>query len=124
MAAAFLAGAAGQLAVYLALVSGSNDVRLAVGNGAVTILALLALAPTTASHHPRRLAWILLALGLTAAGLVVQRSGLAAGSSTTTTSATCSRPRRCGPSTAPACSFATGRTFRTQTSAPARAKKP
>ena len=74
-----LAGAAGQLAVYLALVSVSNDVRLAVGNGAVTILALLALAPTTASHHPRRLSWILLALGLTAVGLVVQRSGLAAG---------------------------------------------
>ena len=75
----FLAAAAGQLAVYLALVSHSNDVRLAVGNGAVTILALLTLAPTTASRHPRRLGWILLALGLTAAGLVVQRSGLAAG---------------------------------------------
>jgi len=74
-----LAGAAGQLTVYLALVSVSNDVRLAVGNGAVTILALLGLAPTTAFRHPRRLAWILLALGLTAAGLVVQRSGLAAG---------------------------------------------
>jgi len=76
---AFLAGAAGQLALYVALVSVSNDVRLAVGNGAVTILALLTLAPTTASRHPRRLGWILLALGLTAAGLVVQRSGLAAG---------------------------------------------
>jgi hypothetical protein len=76
---AFLAGAAGQLAVYLTLVSGSNDVRLAVWNGAVTIVALLALAPTTASRDPGRLAWILLALGLTAAGLVVQRSGLAAG---------------------------------------------
>jgi MFS family permease len=76
---AFLAGAAGQLAVYLALVSGSNDVRLAVWNGAVTILALLALAPAAASHAPRRLAWILLALGLSAAGLVVQRSELAAG---------------------------------------------
>ena len=59
--------------------SRSNDVRLAVGNGALTILALLALAPTTASRHPRRLAWILLALGLMAAALVVQRSGLAAG---------------------------------------------
>ena len=76
---AFLAGAAGQLALYVALVSVSNDVRLAVGNGAVTILALLTLAPTTASRHPRRLGWILLALGLTAAGLVVQRSGLGAG---------------------------------------------
>jgi hypothetical protein len=69
----------GQLAVYLALVSVSNDVRLAVGNGAVTILALLTLAPATASHHPRRLGWILLALGLTTAGLLAQRSGLAAG---------------------------------------------
>jgi MFS family permease len=76
---AFLAGAAGQLAVYLALVSGSDDVRLAVWNGAVTILALLALAPATASHAPRCLAWILLALGLMAAALAVQRSGLAAG---------------------------------------------
>ena len=74
-----LAGAAGQLAVYLALVSHSNDVRIAVGNGALTILALLAMAPTTASRHPRRLGWILLGLGLMAAALVVQRSGLAAG---------------------------------------------
>lgn len=76
---AFLAGAAGQLAVSLALVSRSNDVRIAVANGALTILGLLALAPLTASHHPRRLGWTLLALGLMAAALVVQRSGLAAG---------------------------------------------
>jgi hypothetical protein len=75
----FLAGSAVQLAVYLFLVSGSNDVRLAVWNGAATILALLALVLATASQAPRRLAWILLALGLSAAGLAVQRSGLAAG---------------------------------------------
>jgi hypothetical protein len=76
---ALLAGTAGQLAVYLVLVSGSNDVRLAVGNGAVTIVALLALALATASRDPRRLVWILLALGLSAAGLAVQRAGLTAG---------------------------------------------
>ncbi len=74
-----LAGAAGQLAFYLALVAGSNDVRLAVWNGAITIVVLLGLVLATASHDPRRLAWILLALGLSAAGLAVQRSGLTVG---------------------------------------------
>jgi hypothetical protein len=74
---AFLAGTAGQLAVYLA-VSGSDDVRLAVWNGAVTILAVLALALATASHDSGRLAWILLALGLSAAGLAAQRAGVTA----------------------------------------------
>ena len=73
-----LAGAAGQLAVYLGLVSGSDDVRLAVGNGAVTIVALLALVVATATHDGRRLVWILLALGLSAAGLAAQRAGLTA----------------------------------------------
>jgi hypothetical protein len=76
---ALLAGAAGHLVVYLALVSGSNDVRLAVWNGAATILALLALTLATASQAPRRVAWILLALVLSAAGLAVQRTGVAAG---------------------------------------------
>lgn len=74
---AFLAGAAGQLAVYLALVSASNDVRLAVWNGAVTIVVVLALALATASQDSRRIGWILLALGLSAAGLAAQRSGIA-----------------------------------------------
>lgn len=74
---ALLTGTAAQLALYLALVAGSNDVRLAVWNGAITIVALLGLVLATASHDPRRLAWILLALGLSAAGLAVQRSGLA-----------------------------------------------
>jgi uncharacterized membrane protein len=73
---ALLAAAAGQLAVYLALVSRSDDVRLAVWNGAVTILAVLALALATTGHDPRRLAWILLALGLSAAGLAAQRAGI------------------------------------------------
>jgi hypothetical protein len=76
--AALLAGAAGQLAVYLGLVSGSNDIRLAVGNGAATIVALLALTVATATHDRRRLVWILLALALSAAGLVAQRTGLTA----------------------------------------------
>ena len=71
---ALLAGAAAQLAVYLVLVSRSDDTRLAVGNGAVTIVALLALALGTAGRDPRRLAWILLGLGLSAAGLVAQRT--------------------------------------------------
>jgi MFS family permease len=75
---ALLAGAAGQLAVYLALVSRSDDVRLAVWNGAVTILAVLALALATAFHDSHRLAWILLALGLSAAGLAAQRAGVTA----------------------------------------------
>jgi hypothetical protein len=74
-----LAGTAGQLGVYLLLVSSSNDVRIAVGNGVLTILALLALVVATAAQAPERLAFILLALGLSAAALVVQRTGLAAG---------------------------------------------
>jgi len=76
--AALLAGATGQLVVYLALVSRSDDVRHVVWNGAVTIVALLALALATAFRAPCRLAWILLALGLSAAGLVVQRTALKA----------------------------------------------
>ena len=74
---ACLAGAAGQLAVYLALVSGSDDIRYAVWNGALTIVAILALAIATALHDSRRLAFILLALGLSAAGLAAQRTGVA-----------------------------------------------
>jgi hypothetical protein len=74
-----LAAVAGQLVVYLLLASGTNDVRLAVGNGALTILALLVLVLATAFHAPRRLAFIVLALGLSAAALFVQRTGLAAG---------------------------------------------
>ncbi len=75
---AFLAGTAGQLTVYLALVSASDDVRLAVWNGAATIVLLLALVFATASHDRRRLAWILIGLGLSAAGLLAQRAGIAA----------------------------------------------
>lgn len=75
---AFLAGAAGQLAVYLALVSGRADIRLAVWNGVVTIVAVLALALGAAVQDAPRLAWILLALGLSGAGLAAQQARVAA----------------------------------------------
>lgn len=74
---ALLGVAAGQLAVYLALVSVSNDVRLSVWNGAVTILIVLALAVSDASRDSRRLTWILLGLGLSGLGLAAQQSGIA-----------------------------------------------
>jgi hypothetical protein len=65
---ALLAGAAGQLAGYVVLVSRRDDVAVAVWNGAATILAVLAL------RDVRRLGWVLLALGLSAAGLAAQRA--------------------------------------------------
>jgi hypothetical protein len=68
-----------QLGIYLALAAGTSDVRLAVWNGAVTIVAFLVLALSTGSRDPGRLAWILLALGLSAFALAVQRSGLRIG---------------------------------------------
>jgi hypothetical protein len=71
-----LAGAAAQLAGYLAVVSGSDDIRHAVWNGAATILVVLALALASARHDSGRLGWILLALGLSAAGLGAQRAGV------------------------------------------------
>jgi hypothetical protein len=74
---AFLAAAAGQVVAYLALVSGSDDMRNAVWNGVVTILAVLALALATAFHDARRLAWILLALGLSVAGLAAYHARFA-----------------------------------------------
>jgi hypothetical protein len=73
---ALLAAAVAQFAVYLVLVSGSDDTGLAVWNGAATIVVLLALALATAGSDPRRLGWILLGLGLSAAGLVAQRAGV------------------------------------------------
>ena len=75
---ALLAAAAAQLAAYLAVVSGSDDIRHAVWNATATILAVLALALASARHDSRRLAWILLALGLSAAGLGAQRAGVSA----------------------------------------------
>ncbi|HSD29032.1 MAG TPA: hypothetical protein VLL75_17160 [Vicinamibacteria bacterium] len=75
---ACLAATAGTLAIYLALVSRSDDVRLAVGHGALAILAALALA-LTRPDDARRLGGILLALGASAAGLAAQRSGVGAG---------------------------------------------
>ena len=71
-----LAGAAAQLAGYLAVVSGSDDIRHAVWNGAATIFVVLALALASARHDSGRLGWVLLALGLSAAGLGAQRAGV------------------------------------------------
>jgi hypothetical protein len=73
-----LAGAAGQLAAYLGVVSTSDDVRNAVWNGALTILALVAVALAAARRDARGLGWILLGLGLSAAGLAAQRAGVTA----------------------------------------------
>ena len=69
-----LSGTTGQLAVYLALVSRSDDVRIAVWNGVATILVVLALALGRVRDDSPRFAWLLLALALSAAGLGVQRS--------------------------------------------------
>ncbi len=76
---AALAAAAGQLAIYLGLVSVSNDVRLAIWNGAATIVVVLVLALAAASRDPGRLGFLLLGLGLAAAGLVAQRAGVSIG---------------------------------------------
>lgn len=74
-----LAAAAGELALYLAVVTVSDDVRHAVGNAAATILAVLALALASARRDPRRLGWMLLGLGLAAAGLAAQRGPVSLG---------------------------------------------
>jgi hypothetical protein len=65
------------MALYLCLVWGSDDIRHAVWNGAATILAVLALALATALQDSRRLAGIVLALVLSAAGLAAQRTRVA-----------------------------------------------
>jgi hypothetical protein len=75
---AALAAAGLQLGTYLALVSVSSDVRLAVWNGAVTIAGILVLALAAGRRDPGLLALVLLALALSAAALAVQRSGVGA----------------------------------------------
>ena len=72
-----LVAAAIQLAVYGALVARSNDITLTATYGAVTIVALLALGLVTARRDPERLAWLLLALALSAAGIAAQRARVA-----------------------------------------------
>ena len=74
--AILLAVATGQLASYLVVAFGSDDIRPAVWNGAVTIVLMLALTLAAAGRSRSRLAWVLLGLGLAAAGLGAQRSGL------------------------------------------------
>ncbi len=73
-----IVAAAGELAAYLAVVATSDDIRNAVWNGALTIVALLTVALAAAVRDARGLGWILLGLGLSAAGLAAQRAGFAA----------------------------------------------
>ena len=72
-----LAVTAAKLAFYLAIVTRSGLTRDAVGDAAVTILLLLALALAAARRDPHLLGWMLLAMGIAAVGLAVQVSGLA-----------------------------------------------
>jgi hypothetical protein len=73
-----LAGTAVELAAYLAVVSMRDDVRHAVWHGALVIVAVLAVELASTPRDTRRLGWVLLGLGLAAAGLVAQRAGVAA----------------------------------------------
>lgn len=71
-----LAAAGGQLTLYLAIASGSDDIRPTVWNAAVTIVLTLALTLAGAGRDRARVGWVLLGLGLAAAGLAAQRSSL------------------------------------------------
>ena len=53
--------------------------RQVVWNGALTIVVILALAVARARQEPQRLAWLALALGLSAASLLVQRTSVSLG---------------------------------------------
>jgi hypothetical protein len=68
-----LVASAGQLVVQLLLVARSNDIRVAACNGAATIAVLLVLGVAGVRGHGSRLAWLALALGLSAAGIAAQR---------------------------------------------------
>ena len=68
--------AAAQLVGCLALASRGPTVSDVVWNGTLTIVVILALAVAGARQEPQRLAWLLLALGLSAASLVVEKSGV------------------------------------------------
>ena len=65
-------GAAAQLVGCLALASRGPVVRQVVWIGTLTIVVILALAIAGARQEPQRLAWLLLALGLSAASLLVR----------------------------------------------------
>jgi hypothetical protein len=69
--------AAGQLAFYLLVVGGRDDIRPAVWNGAATIALTLGLTVASTAGDRLRLAWVAAGLALAAAGLGAQRSGLA-----------------------------------------------
>jgi len=62
-----------QLVLHLLLVARSDDIRIAAANGVVTIVALLALGLLESRRHASRLAWLALALALSAVGLAAQR---------------------------------------------------
>ena len=72
-------GAAAQLVGCLALASRGPEVRDVVWIGTLTIVVILGLAVAGARQEPQRLAWLLLALGLSAASLLVERSGVSLG---------------------------------------------
>ena len=76
---ALIVGAAAQLVGCLALASRGPEVRHVVWNGTLTILVILALAVAGARQEPQRLAWLLLALGLSAASLLVERTVISLG---------------------------------------------
>ena len=76
---AVLVGAVAQLLGGLALASRGPEVRHVVWNGTLTIVVILALAVAGARQDRQRLAWLLLALGLSAAGLLAQRIGVSLG---------------------------------------------
>jgi hypothetical protein len=72
-----LAATAGKLTYYLVVVARSDLTRDAIRDATATILLVLALSLASARRDPRRLAWLLLALAVSAAGLAAQVSGLA-----------------------------------------------
>ena len=72
-------GVAAQVVGCLALASRGPQVSDVVWNGTLTIVVILALAVAGARQEPQRLAWLLLALGLSAASLLVERTGVLLG---------------------------------------------
>jgi hypothetical protein len=71
-----LGAAAGQLAFYLVVAGGRDDIRPAVWNGAATIALTLGLTVASTAGDRLRLAWVAAGLALAAAGLGAQRSGI------------------------------------------------
>jgi hypothetical protein len=72
-------GVAAQLVGCLAVASRGPEVSDVVWNGALTILIILVLAIAGARQEPQRLAWLLLALGLSAASLLIEKTSVCLG---------------------------------------------